>query len=64
MDNVINWTVDVLLTVPAILILVVIAASVQGQLSSMQMALIIALLAWRRPTRQIRSQVLVATKLK
>ena len=58
-DNVINWTVDVLLTVPAILILVVIAASVQGQLSSMQMAFIIALLAWRRPTRQIRSQVLV-----
>ena len=58
-DNVINWTVDVLLTVPAILVLVVIAASVQGQLSSFSMALIIALLAWRRPTRQIRSQVLV-----
>lgn len=58
-DNVINWTVDVLLTVPAILILVVIAASIQGQLSSFSMALIIAMLAWRRPTRQIRSQVLV-----
>lgn len=58
-DNVINWVVDVLLTVPAILILVVIAASVQGQLSSLSMAFIIALLAWRRPTRQIRSQVLV-----
>lgn len=58
-DNLINWTVDVLLTVPAILILVVVAASVPGQLSSFSMALIIALLAWRRPTRQIRSQVLV-----
>lgn len=58
-DNLINWTVDVLLTVPAILVLVVIAASVQGQLSSLSMAFIIALLAWRRPTRQIRSQVLV-----
>ncbi len=58
-DNVINWTVDVMLTVPAILVLVVIAASVQAQLSSISMALIIALLAWRRPTRQIRSQVLV-----
>lgn len=58
-DNIINWTVDVLLTVPAILVLVVIAASVQVQLSSLSMALIIALLAWRRPTRQIRSQVLV-----
>lgn len=59
LDNLINWTVDVLLTVPAILVLVVIAASVQGQLSSLSMAFIIALLAWRRPTRQVRSQVLV-----
>lgn len=58
-DTLINWVVDVLLTVPAILVLVVIAASVQGQLSSLSMAFIIALLAWRRPTRQIRSQVLV-----
>ena len=58
-DNLINWVVDVLLTVPAILVLVVIAASVQGQISSLSMAFIIALLAWRRPTRQIRSQVLV-----
>ncbi|MDE2789120.1 MAG: ABC transporter permease [Paracoccaceae bacterium] len=58
-DNVVNWIVDVLLTVPAILILVVIAASIQGQLSSLSMAFIISLLAWRRPTRQVRSQVLV-----
>tara|TARA_B100000768_G_C11283287_1_gene380068 strand:+ start:791 stop:1750 length:960 start_codon:yes stop_codon:yes gene_type:complete len=58
-DNLINWAVDVLLTVPAILVLVVIASSVQGQLSSLSMAFIIALLAWRRPTRQIRSQVLI-----
>ncbi|MCY3873749.1 MAG: ABC transporter permease [Rhodobacteraceae bacterium] len=58
-DNVVNWIVDVLLTVPAILILVVIAASIPGQLSSLSMAFIIALLAWRRPTRQVRSQVLV-----
>ena len=58
-DTVVNWTVDVLLTVPAILILVVIAASIQGQLSSLSMAFIISLLAWRRPTRQVRSQVLV-----
>ena len=62
-DRIINWTVDILLTVPAILILVVIAASVPGQLSSLSMALIISLLAWRRPTRQIRSQVLVMRNL-
>ena len=58
-DNVINWTVDVLLTVPALLILVVIASGIQDEMSSLNMAGIIALLAWRRPTRQIRSQVLV-----
>lgn len=58
-DNIVNWVVDVALTIPAILILVVIAASVEGQLSSIEVALIIAVLAWRRPTRQVRSQVLV-----
>ena len=58
-DRVVNWVVDVLLTVPAILVLVVIAASIQGQLSSLSMAFIISLLAWRRPARQVRSQVLV-----
>ena len=58
-DKVITWAVDVLLTVPAILFLVMISAVVQTGLSSMGMALIIAVLAWRRPARQIRSQMLV-----
>lgn len=58
-DKVITWAVDVLLTVPAILFLVMISAVVQSGLSSMGMALIIAALAWRRPARQIRSQMLV-----
>jgi len=58
-DKVITWAVDVLLTVPAILFLVMISAVVQTGLSSMGMALIIAALAWRRPARQIRSQMLV-----
>ena len=62
-DTLVNWVVDVLLTVPAILVLVVIAASIQGQLSSLSMAFIISLLAWRRPTRQVRSQVLVMRNL-
>ncbi|HEY8596688.1 MAG TPA: ABC transporter permease [Devosiaceae bacterium] len=61
-DKAITWTVDVLLTVPAILFLVVISAMVQTGLNSFGMALIIALLAWRRPARQIRSQVLVMRK--
>ena len=58
-DRVITWLVDVLLTVPAILFLVVISAIVQTGLSSFTMALIIASLAWRRPARQVRSQLLV-----
>jgi len=58
-DRMITWCIDVLLTVPAILFLVMISAVVQTGLSSMGMALIIAALAWRRPARQIRSQMLV-----
>lgn len=58
-DRIVTWAVDVLLTVPAILFLVMISAVVQTGLSSMGMALIIAALAWRRPARQIRSQMLV-----
>jgi peptide/nickel transport system permease protein len=58
-DRMITWCIDVLLTVPAILFLVMISAVVQTGLTSMGMALIIAALAWRRPARQIRSQMLV-----
>lgn len=58
-DRLITWLVDVLLTVPAILFLVMIAAVVQTGLSSLGMALIVAALAWRRPARQVRSQILM-----
>ncbi len=61
-DMIITWFVDVLLTVPAILFLVMIAAVVQTGLSSFGMALIVATLAWRRPARQVRSQMLVLRK--
>ncbi len=61
-DRIITWFIDVLLTVPAILFLVVISAIVQTGLSSLTMALIIASLAWRRPARQVRSQLLVMRK--
>ncbi len=61
-DMIITWLVDVLLTVPAILFLVMIAAVVQTGLSSFGMALIVATLAWRRPARQVRSQMLVLRK--
>jgi peptide/nickel transport system permease protein len=50
--------VDTLLTVPALLVLIIIAASIKGVISVATMALVIASLAWMYPTRTIRSQVL------
>jgi peptide/nickel transport system permease protein len=58
-DTVVRWAVDVLLTIPGLLILVVIASSLGERTMDMNgMALIIAMLAWMGPTRTIRSQVL------
>jgi peptide/nickel transport system permease protein len=58
-DTVVRWTVDVLLTIPGLLILVVVASSLgERTLDINGMALIIAMLAWMGPTRTIRSQVL------
>ena len=57
-DTVIKWIVDVMLTIPAFLILIVIASMLKGFLTVETTALILALLAWFGPTRTIRSQVL------
>jgi peptide/nickel transport system permease protein len=51
--------VDILRTVPPLLVLVIIAISVPGNMSVEMMALIVAALAWLGPTRVLRSQVLV-----
>jgi peptide/nickel transport system permease protein len=58
-DAVVNWMVDVMLTVPGLLILVVIASSLGDRAVSINgMALVIALISWRGAARVIRSQVL------
>ena len=58
-DTVIRWAVDVLLTVPSLLVLVVIASSLGDvQVTNTMLSFIIALTAWMGPTRTIRSQVL------
>jgi len=57
-DNVIRIVVDVGLTIPGLLILIIIAMRVRGGLSVDQMALVVGLLAWLYPARTIRSQVL------
>ena len=57
-DTVIRMLVDTLLTVPSLLILLIIAASIKTFITVDIMALVIASLAWTHPTRTIRSQVL------
>jgi peptide/nickel transport system permease protein len=59
LDALLRSVVDVLITVPGVLVLVVVAATLNKSMSTDVMALIIAALAWREPARQIRAQVLV-----
>ena len=58
-DTVLRWVVDVGLTIPPLLLLVVIASAFHGHLDSTGMALVIGSLAWFGPARQIRAQALV-----
>ena len=58
-DTITRSTVDILRTVPALLVLVIIAISIPGTMTVDMMALIVAALAWLGPTRVLRSQVLV-----
>ena len=58
LDTIVRWVVDVLLTIPSLLVLVVIASTFQGGIDVNGMALVVALLAWMWPARVIRSQVL------
>lgn len=58
-DVVVRWVVDVLLTVPGLLILIVIASSMDAKSFTLtNMAFVIALTAWMGPARTIRAQVL------
>lgn len=56
-DAVISSTVDIILTIPPLVILILIAASFRV-VTIWMMGLIIAITAWMYPTRVIRSQVL------
>ena len=58
-DVLVSSLVDILRTVPGLLVLVIIAISIPGDMTVEMMALIVALLSWLVPTRVIRSQVLV-----
>jgi peptide/nickel transport system permease protein len=57
-DMIIRGIVDIGLTIPGLMVLIIIAISIRGGLTVDQMALVVASLAWLNPTRTIRSQVL------
>jgi peptide/nickel transport system permease protein len=57
-DNVIKGIVDIGLTIPGLLILIIIGMNVRGGLTVNQMAFVVSILAWLYPARTIRSQVL------
>ena len=58
LDTVIRSIADIGLTVPGLLVLIIIAVSHKGTMTVNEMALVVSLLAWLSPTRQIRAQVL------
>jgi len=57
-DAIIRGVVDVGLTVPGLLVLIIIAVSIKEGLTVDQMAIVVASLAWLSPTRAIRAQAL------
>lgn len=59
-DTVVKFFVDVLMTIPQFLLLVMIASSVPNpnQMTVIEMGLILSIVSWVRPTRAIRAQVL------
>lgn len=59
-DTVVKFVVDVLMTIPGYLLLLLIATTLAdpSELKPIEMALILSITAWIRPTRTIRSQVL------
>lgn len=57
-DTIIRGIVDIGLTIPGLMVLIIIAMNVKGGLSITAMGLVVAILAWLFPARTIRSQVL------
>jgi peptide/nickel transport system permease protein len=57
-DAVASVAIDVMLTVPPLLILVTVVATLDSRLSVETMAVAIAALSWMKPARQVRAQTL------
>jgi len=57
-DALVRGVVDIGLTIPTFLVLIIVAISIHSAMTVPQMGLVVAALAWLWPTRTIRSQVL------
>ena len=57
-DTIIRGSVDVLLTIPPLMVMILIAVAIKGGMTVNGMALVVSLLAWVWPARTIRAQVL------
>ncbi len=59
-DTVVKFIVDVLMTIPGYLLLLLVATTLAdpSNMKPIEMALILSIVAWVRPTRTIRAQVL------
>ena len=59
-DTVVKFLVDVLMTIPQFLLLIMIASSLPNpdKITTMQMGLVLSIVSWVRPTRAIRAQVM------
>jgi peptide/nickel transport system permease protein len=57
-DGLVRGIVDIGLTVPGLLVLIILAVTIRKGITVDQMALVVACLAWLYPTRTIRAQVL------
>ena len=57
-DTILRGIVDIGLTIPGLMVLIVVAMMATSALTVNQMALVVAALAWLYPARTIRSQVL------
>jgi peptide/nickel transport system permease protein len=58
LDTIIRGMVDIGLTIPGLLVLIIVAVTIREGITVDQMALVVACLAWLYPTRVIRAQVL------
>ena len=57
-DNILRWVIDVFMTIPGFLILIVLASILGGKVSTEGTGLIISLFMWAGTARVIRAQVL------